>query len=168
MKELETTVFSVKCHPVIIGFGTALAGIANWFGGWDMGLSTLVILMAVDYITGLMVALIFKKSQKTGTGGFESYVGWKGLCRKGVTLLVVLVACRLDMMVGTNSYIRDAVVICYIANESLSIVENAGLMGVPIPKAITNAIDVLKKKSKEDQEDNQDKPDGGNNGVKGD
>ena len=76
----------------------------------------------------------------------ESGAGWKGLCKKGVTLLVVLVACRLDLVMGSN-FIRDAVVIAFVANETISIIENAGLMGVPIPTVITKAIEVLKKKS---------------------
>ena len=79
----------------------------------------------------------------------------KGLCRKGVSLLVVLVACRLDMIMGSN-FIRDATVIAFIANETISIIENAGLMGVPIPSVITKAIEVLKKKSeREDKKDGE-------------
>lgn len=85
-------------------------------------------------------------SEKTPNGALESRAGWKGLCRKGVTLLVVLVACRLDLLTGAN-FIRDAVVIAFIANEAISILENAGLMGVPIPVVITRAIDVLKNKA---------------------
>ena len=76
----------------------------------------------------------------------ESRAGWKGLCRKGVTLLVVLVACRLDLVMGSN-FIRDAVVIAFIANETISIIENAGLMGIPIPAAIVRAIEILKNKA---------------------
>lgn len=120
--------------------------ISALFGGWDAALTTLVIFMAIDYITGLMVAGIFKKSKKTENGALESRAGWKGLCRKGMTLLIVLVAVRLDMAVGTT-FIKDACVIAFIANEAISIIENAGLMGVPIPAAITKAIEVLKNKS---------------------
>ena len=76
----------------------------------------------------------FKKSKKTESGALESHAGWKGLCRKGVTLLIVLVACRLDMTIGTT-FIKDATVIGFIVNETISLIENAGLMGVPIPKA---------------------------------
>ena len=61
----------------------------------------------------------------------ESRAGWKGLCRKGMTLLFVLIAVRLDLLMGTN-YLRDAVCIAFIANEALSILENAGLMGMPL------------------------------------
>ncbi|MGN1130458.1 MAG: holin family protein, partial [Ruminococcus sp.] len=78
--------------------------------------------------------------------------GWKGLCRKGVTILVVLVAYRLDLLIGTN-YIRDAVVIAFCANELISIVENCGLMGLPLPKPIVKAIDILKNKSEKDDEE---------------
>lgn len=123
--------------------------IASWFGGWDSSLNTLVIFMAIDYITGLIVAGVFKRSEKTENGALESRAGFKGLCRKGVTLLIVLVACRLDLALGSN-FVRDAVVIAFITNETISIIENAGLMGIPIPKVIVRAIEVLKSKSEED------------------
>lgn len=134
-------------------FITWLIGIAggiatSFFGGWDRALTTLILFMAVDYITGLIVAGIFHNSEKTETGTLESRAGWKGLCRKGVTLLIVLISCRLDLIIGTT-FIRDAVVIAYIANESISIIENAGLMGIPVPETITKAIEVLKKKESE-------------------
>lgn len=116
------------------------------FGGWDTALTTLVIFMAIDYITGLMLAGIFKKSQKTHSGALESRVGFKGLCRKGMTLLIILVAVRLDLAVG-SSFIKDSTVIAFIVNETISIIENAGLMGAPIPESITKAIDILKTKS---------------------
>lgn len=125
--------------------GIVGSGIASLFGGFDAALGTLVIFMAVDYITGLIVAGVFHKSEKTKNGALESRAGWKGLCRKGVTLLVVLVACRLDLIVGAN-FIRDAVVIAFVANETISIVENAGLMGVPVPEVVVRSIEVLKKK----------------------
>lgn len=121
------------------------------FGGWNAALTTLIIFMSIDYITGLMLAGIFKKSQKTESGALESRVGWKGLCRKGVTLLIVLVAVRLDIAVGTT-FINYATVIAFITNETISIIENAGLMGIPIPKPIIKAIDVLKSKSEGDNE----------------
>ena len=120
--------------------------VASLFGGWDAALMTLVIFMGIDYVTGLIVAGVFHNSEKTANGALESRAGWKGLCRKGVTLLVVLVACRLDLVMGSN-FIRDAVVIAFIANETISIIENAGLMGIPIPAAIMRAIDILKNKA---------------------
>lgn len=122
---------------------------ASFFGGWSAGLTTLIIFMCVDYASGLIVAGVFHKSGKSENGGLESNAGWKGLIRKGMTLLIVLIACRLDILVGTT-YIRDTTVIAFCTNEALSILENAGLMGVPIPKVITKAIDVLKNKSDPD------------------
>lgn len=125
--------------------GVIGSAIASAFGGWTTGLTTLVIFMAIDYITGLIVAGVFHKSTKTETGTLESRAGFKGLCRKGAMLLVVLVAYRLDLAVGT-AYIKDAVIIAFMANEAISIIENAGLMGVPMNDTLKNAIDVLQKK----------------------
>ncbi len=89
---------------------------------------------------------VFGKSPKSENGALESRAGWKGLCRKGMTLLYVLIAARLDALMGTE-YLRDAVCIGFIANEGLSIIENAGLMGLPLPESICQAIDVLKRHS---------------------
>lgn len=119
--------------------------IASLFGGWTASLTSLLLFMCIDYITGLIVAGVFHNSPKTDTGALESRAGFKGLIRKFMILLFVLIGYRLDLAVGTT-YIRDAVCIAFIANELLSIVENAGLMGIPIPAVITNAIDILKKK----------------------
>lgn len=119
--------------------------IASLFGGWDTALVTLLIFMLVDYMSGLVVAGLFHASNKTESGTLESKAGWKGLCRKCMTLLFVLIAFRLDLALGVN-YIREAVIIGFMANELISIVENAGLMGLPLPDAITKAIDVLTKK----------------------
>lgn len=120
--------------------------IANLFGGWDAALTTLVLAMAIDYASGLIVAGVFHKSKKTESGALESRTGWKGLCRKGMSLLIVLIGHRLDLAIGVN-YIREAIIIGFIANETISIVENAGLMGLPLPAVITKAIDVLTQKA---------------------
>ena len=126
--------------------------IAEAFGGWDTGLVTLLIFMAADYIMGLIVAGVFHNSPKTDSGKLESRTGWKGLCRKCVTLLFVLIAYRLDLTLGVD-YIRDAVIIGFVANELISIVENAGLMGLPLPKVVKNAIDILTKKAESMERD---------------
>lgn len=129
-------------------FGMLGAFITNMVGGWSAGMTTLVIFMGCDYLTGLILAGIFHKSKKSESGALESSACWKGLVRKGVTLIIVLIACRLDIMLNTN-YVRDAVLIAFCVSESLSIIENAGLMGVPIPSVVTKAIDILKEKSEE-------------------
>lgn len=116
------------------------------FGGWDAALKSLIIFMAVDYITGLMVAGVFHNSKKTASGTLESRAGFKGLCRKALILLFVLIAQRLDIMCEVD-YIRNAVIIGFCANDLISIIENAGLMGVPLPEVIVKAVDVLQSKS---------------------
>ena len=131
---------------ICTGIGIIGAFIASLYGGWTDGMTTLLMFMAIDYIMGLLVAGIWHKSKKTEDGRLESRAGWKGLVRKGVTMLIVLVAARLDMTIGTTM-IRDTAVIGFIANEGISIIENAGLMGVPLPKVITNALEVLRKES---------------------
>lgn len=125
---------------------TVLAAIAQAYGGWTQGMSFLAITMAIDYMSGLIVAAVFHNSKKTETGRLESRAGWKGLIRKGMTLAIVLIAAQLDLTLNTN-FIRDAVVIGFIANEVISIIENAGLMGVPITPALANMIDLLKRKA---------------------
>ena len=119
--------------------------IADLLGGWDAGLQSLFLFMAIDYLTGLIVAGVFKKSRKSQKGALESRAAWKGLLRKGASLGVVLIACRLDLLLGAT-IIRDATVIAYCGNELLSITENIGVMGVPLPKAVTNALEALQQK----------------------
>lgn len=131
------------------GVGVVGGFITSLFGGWDAALITLLMFMVIDYISGLIVAGVFHNSNKTETGTLESKAGWKGLCRKCMTLLFVLIAYRLDLALGV-AYIRDAVIIGFMANELISIVENAGLMGLPLPSVITKAIDVLTKKASEE------------------
>ncbi len=133
-------------NAICTAVGVVGSFIASLFGGWTASLTTLLIFMAIDYVTGLVVAGVFHNSPKTETGALESRAGWKGLMRKTMILLFVLIGYRLDVAVGVT-YIKDAVCIAFMANELLSIVENAGLMGLPIPAVITNAIDILKKKT---------------------
>ena len=116
----------------------AVAGsfLAAQFGGWDAALETLVCFMAIDWITGgVLLPVVFKKSPKSENGKLESRAGWKGLCRKGMMLFFVLVAEKLDQLTQTN-YLRDAVCIGFILNEAVSILENAGLMGVIVATRI--------------------------------
>ncbi len=131
---------------LVSGIGALGAIVTTMFGGWSAGLTTLMILMGSDYVSGLIVAGVFHKSKKTENGRLESKAGWKGLCRKFITLLMVAVAYRIDLMVKTN-YLMDAVMLAFCANETISIIENAGLMGIPIPKQFKDAIEVLKKKN---------------------
>lgn len=135
---------------ICTGIGVVGGFIASLFGGWDAALVTLLLFMAIDYISGLVVAGVFHNSTKSDTGTLESRAGFKGLCRKGMTILFVLIANHLDLTLGV-SYIRDTVIIGFMANELISIVENAGLMGLPLPSVITKALDVLTKRAESEE-----------------
>ena len=127
-----------------------LGATAAWaFGGWGTALVALLICMGVDYVSGSLVALVFHKSTKTETGAYNSAYGIKGLCKKGLTLLFVLVAVQIDKMLGID-YVRDAVCIGFCTNEIISIIENLGLAGIPMPAIVTKALEQLQKK--QDQE----------------
>ena len=124
------------------------------FGGWSAGLATLCIALFADYITGLIVAGVFKNSSHTEDGCLESRTALKGIFRKFCILLIVALGYRLDITFGSD-YIKDAVVITFLSSEIISLLENCGLMGIPIPKPIINAISVLRDKVDDiDKEDN--------------
>ena len=127
--------------------GLAGGCLAQLFGGWDAGFVTLGIIMGIDYLTGLIVAGVFKNSPNTETGGLESRAGLKGLIRKFVMLLIVAVAYRIDIVAG-SAFVRDSLIIAFIANEGISVLENAGLMGIEIP-VLKDAIELLRKKNGE-------------------
>ena len=122
------------------------AAALSWaFGGFDAAMIALVLCMAVDYVSGSIVALVFHKSTKTETGAYNSAYGLKGLCKKGLMLLFVLVAVQIDRVLGTD-YVRNAVCIGFCTNEILSIMENLGHAGVPMPQAVIQALEQLQKK----------------------
>lgn len=129
----------------LIGLGAIGSVISELFGGWTSAMTTLVIFMLIDYITGILVAAVFKKSNKTEDGGLESKAGWKGLIKKFSTLLIVLISIRLDIIFNTT-IISNCVVFTFLANELLSLLENVGLMGIPLPSVLTEVISVLNKK----------------------
>ena len=136
---------SLKIY-VCAALGAVGAFISWLFGGWSEDMLTLIILMISDYITGVIVAAFFKQSKKSENGSLSSVAGLKGLCKKGVMLLVVLIAHRLDISLGVE-YIKSTAIIGFIANETISVTENIGLMGVPLPEVIKRALEVLKGKS---------------------
>ena len=128
---------------------TAIGIIGAFFaalvGGWDSALITLITFMAVDFITGFVTAAM-GKSKHSVTGKLNSKAGWVGLAKKFCILLMVVVAMRVDILLGTT-YIRDATCIGFCVNELLSIIENTSLMGIPYPNALKKAIEVLQKKA---------------------
>lgn len=129
---------------ILAGIGAVGSFLSYLFGGWDAAAITLVIFMFIDLITGWTVALCHR-SKKTESGGLSSKIGFIGLSKKFIILLLVIVANRFDLMLGVD-YIRTAACIAFMGNEALSIIENAGLIGVPIPAIITKGIDLLHEK----------------------
>ena len=118
--------------------------VAQLFGGWDALLKALLICMAVDYITGVVLAAL-GRSNKSDSGHISSHAAVTGIIKKGVVLLIVLVAAALEGATGTE-FIRDTVIIFFIGSEGLSIIENAGLLGVPMPAALKKWFEVLRDK----------------------
>ena len=133
---------------IYMAIGVIGSTISGFFGGWTQACQTLVILMAIDYVSGIAVAGIFKRSSKTESGALSSKYCWEGLAKKIMTLIFVGIGYQVDLLIGTT-YIKDCICISFIANELISIIENAGLMGIPIPKVLSNAVDILKVKEKE-------------------
>ena len=131
-------------ESICTALGVLGAGIAWAFGGWDAAMAALVVCICVDYVSGSIVALVFHKSSKTETGAYNSAYGIKGLFKKCLMLVVVLVAVQIDRLMGAD-YVRDAVCIGFCSNEILSIVENLGLAGIPMPSVVTKALEQLQK-----------------------
>ena len=123
--------------------GGAVAGL---LGEWDVTLTVLSVMMCVDYLSGVIVAAC-GRSPKTETGGLNSKIGFIGLAKKGFIMLMVLVAALLDRVIGTDgTMFRSMAVGYYIANEGLSVLENAALLGVPFPAKLKRALEALKDK----------------------
>lgn len=131
-------------YLAILGAIAALGTvIAESLGGWDAGLKTLIIMMAIDYCTGILCALVWKKSPKTESGAFESKASLKGLIRKCAVLILVYIGALLDELTE-QTIVRTAVIIFFISNDGFSVIENLGIMGVPMPEAIKNAFELLR------------------------
>lgn len=143
-------------YIVLAAFAAAGARLAEYMGGWDQLTKLLAWVMGIDYLTGALCAAIWHKSPKTPTGGYESNAGFKGLVRKGVIVLIVMIAAELDKLAGTTA-MRTATILFFAANDGMSILENLGIMGVPYPPALKNAFEVLRRKS-EDKGDGDDTP----------
>lgn len=127
--------------------GTMIAGL---FGGWNGALSTLCTFMVIDYLLGICCAMFFKNSKKTKSGKLSSKEMIKGIIKKVGELLLVMIAVRLDILTG-ETYVKDGTIIALVVYETISIIENLGLIGVPIPKIIRRTIDVLREDENNEQ-----------------
>ena len=132
-------------------FSTVAGAIVNLLGGWDAWLTSLVILMLIDIVVGLAKS-IMQRSDKSKSGGLNSASMFRGGIKKMLILLLVALGALLDQVISPEEmYIRSAVAGYYIANESLSILENAAACGIPLPKILYSALDILKM----DNDDNE-------------
>lgn len=128
--------------------GLVGACITNAFGGWTQALTTLVIFMCLDFITGMILGGVFRNSNKSSTGALTSRACLKGLIVKCLILCMVLVGYRLDLLIGT-SYVKDTICIGYICEELISIIENVSRMGIVRLKIFDSIEEVLKQKGEE-------------------
>ncbi|HAN09355.1 MAG TPA: holin [Clostridiales bacterium] len=116
--------------------GTTGMFVSELMGGWDMFLKALLLMIIIDYATGVLKAIYLKE--------LSSEIGYKGIIKKVVMLLVVVIACQIDALVGTDNALRTGTIFFWIANEGISILENAAKMGVPVPKQVKDALLKLK------------------------
>lgn len=106
-------------------------------GGIDIALISLLIVMTLDYITGILSAFYNKE--------LSSKVGFKGLLKKFFYLIIIALSVRIDLLLGENDLIRTFVIYYFVANDGLSILENAGELGIKLPKKLYDALEQLRK-----------------------
>lgn len=125
----------------IINFfsSTVLTTVVYYLGGLDAALKALLVLMVLDYITGLCKAIANKE--------INSIIGAKGIIKKVGYLIIVAVSVLLDEVVGNTGAIRNIVIYFFVANEGISILENWGAMGLPLPKKITEVLEQIKNEN---------------------
>ena len=145
----------------------AAATIGTWLayllGGWDAAIGTMFVAMALDYVTGILCALI-GRSPKTQTGHFSSAVAFRGITIKMMMLIIIMVATMVDRLLGTEGIARLAAISFYVANEGMSVIENANAMGVPFPRGLLDTLKRVKRRGDattaidEESTDEEDKP----------
>lgn len=124
---------------VIGGFVTSA------FGGWSLALSCVLWCMAIDFITAMINAIFFKNSDKTISGTLSSSVFFVGLVKKMVMLSFIVLGNQIDVAYNMT-YVKDALCLAITVGELTSIIENAKLMGIKIPKPLADIVDVLNSK----------------------
>ena len=127
---------------ILAGIGT---GLVYLWGGFDVAMQCLLIAIALDYVSGIIKAFVLKQ--------LSSSVGFKGIIKKVSVLVIVALAVLIDRVTGESGAIRTLVIYYFVANEGLSIIENVGLAGIPIPKSIKEALKALKKQGDGDAKD---------------
>ena len=141
-------------EKICIGIGAAGGLLAVALGGWDLGLQVLLGFMAADLGTGLLTAGVFHNSPHTKDGRLDSRCCFQGMCRKAEMLVFVGAANAADLLLDSH-FLRSAVIIGFCASEALSLTENAGRMGIPLPAAWKNAVSLLSRKAQPDSPSEQ-------------
>lgn len=139
--------------------GVLGAVVSALIGGWDLALETLAIVMALDYVTGLIVAGVFHKSPKSEGGALDSKAAFKGLVKKALIIIIVVAFHQADKLTG-KSFFRDGACWAFFIAELISVVENVGLV-YPLPTFIMKALDWFRDKG-EHLSDDLDKEDESN------
>lgn len=128
MKEILSNIFSI---------------ITTYFvyliGGIDIAIQCLFIVMIIDYISGVISAIYNKK--------LNSKIGFKGILKKAVYILVIILAVILDKLLGQDGILRTIVIYFFVANDGISIIENIAEMGIPLPKKLIEVLEQLKKEN---------------------
>lgn len=137
---------------IIMIFGSIGSLLSFLLGGFDNVMIALLIFMVLDFFSGIILAIVFKNSKKIDNGKLSSSAGIIGLSKKIFILFLVALATQLDIVLET-SFIRDGTVIGFISMEGISVIENASLAGLPIPKVIKNALEIISKKEKDKDKD---------------
>lgn len=141
------------------GAAAGVGAIAGYlFGGWNIMIHLLFIFVVVDWLTGWIAAWV--------RGELRSRIGYHGIARKVVIFLIVVVAHFIDVALGNLHYFQDAVIFFYLANELLSVIENVGRMGVPMPDVLRNAVKIFESRSESPKNPNMPEPENKDQGQK--
>lgn len=141
----------ITWDKIVKALSAAIGAVWGLFGGRDTMLTVMLALMAIDYITGLVIGWV-GKSPKTDSGHLSSAVGWAGLAKKAGELLAVIVGVLLDMLAVEQlglqaAMFRTGMILYIVATEGISVLENLGLLGVPLPGFVRKALEQLQQKS---------------------
>ncbi|MEC4566786.1 phage holin family protein [Paenibacillus sp. FSL M8-0228] len=140
-----------RLTQIIKGAAAGFGAVAGYlFGGWSVMIHLLFMFVIADWLTGWIAAWI--------RGELRSRIGYHGIARKVVIFLIVVVAHFIDVALGNLHYFQDAVIFFYLANELLSIIENVGRMGVPMPDVLRNAVKIFESRSQAPKNPNMPDP----------
>ena len=141
----------ITWDKIVKALSAAIGAVWGLFGGRDTMLTVMLALMAIDYITGLVIGWV-GKSPKTDSGHLSSAVGWAGLAKKAGELLAVIVGVLLDMLAVEQlglqgAMFRTGMILYIVATEGISVLENLGILGVPMPGFVAKALEQMREKS---------------------